>query len=62
MFANNSKFSLANTIKFGYSYKYLEKKKNSLIRMSTTNKSGLNNQSLNLSGVLDVSGTRFLNK
>lgn len=31
IFQNNSKFQFKNTIKFGYSYKYLEKKKNSLI-------------------------------
>jgi len=42
MFSNNSKFTLANTIKFGYSYKYLEKKKNSLVQMTKQKPGGLN--------------------
>lgn len=59
MFSNNTKFSLANTVKFGYSYKYLEKKKNNLVQMNRSKPGNQSNLSLNLSGVLDISGCKF---
>lgn len=59
VFNNNSKFTLSNTVKFGYSYKYLEKKKNSLIKMNKSKNGQSSNSSLNLSGMLDLSEMRF---
>jgi hypothetical protein len=34
LFNCNTKLAFKNTVQYGYSYKYLEKKKNSLVRMS----------------------------